>query len=127
MNIVAGLMWGALGGLTRDMSPRVNRGAAFGLLTVGAVACQWLWNFVPAKTLLMFGERWQAQIMIMGVLAVILAIPVLLWLKDLSPALRMGVVGESASEAFESGDLAGAAPANAMALSGNCSGAGTRG
>ena len=37
MNLVAGLMWGALGGLTRDMSPRVSRGAAFGLLTVGAV------------------------------------------------------------------------------------------
>jgi len=118
MNIVAGLMWGALGGLTRDMSPRVSRGAAFGLLTLGAVACQWLWNFVPAKTLLMFGERWQAQIMIMGVLAVILAIPVLLSLKDLSPALRLGVVGESASEAFESGDLAGAAPTTAMAAFG---------
>jgi MFS family permease len=114
MNIVAGLMWGALGGLTRDMSPRVSRGAAFGLLTLGAVACQWLWNFVPAKTLLMFGERWQAEILIMGVLAVILTIPVLLGLKDLSPALRMGVVGESTSEAFESGDLPGGAPASAM-------------
>lgn len=114
MNIVAGLMWGALGGLTRDMSPRVSRGAAFGLLTLGAVACQWLWNFVPAKTLLMFGERWEAQILIMGVLAVILTIPVLLWLKDLAPVLRLGVVGESASEAFESGDLAGTPPTTAM-------------
>ena len=74
------------------MSPRVSRGAAFGLLTLGAVACLWLWNFVPAKTLLLFGERWQAQILIMGVLAVILTIPVLLWLKDLSPTLRLGVV-----------------------------------
>jgi MFS family permease len=118
MNIVAGLMWGALGGLTRDMSPRVNRGAAFGLLTLGAVACQWLWNFVPAHTLVMFGERWEAQILIMGVLAVILTIPVLLWLKDLSPALRLGVVGESTSEAFESGDLGGAAPTTAMAAFG---------
>jgi MFS family permease len=114
MNIVAGLMWGALGGLTRDMSPRVSRATAFGLLTVGAVACQWLWNFVPAKTLLMFDERWQAQILIMGVLAIVLTIPVLLWLKDISPALRMTVVGEAASEAFESGDLPGAAPASAI-------------
>jgi len=114
MNIVAGLMWGALGGLTRDMSPRVSRGAAFGVLTLGAVACQWLWNFVPAETLTMFGERWQAQIVIMGVLAIILTIPVLLGLKDLSPALRMTVVGESASEAFESGDLPDVAPAGAV-------------
>ncbi|MGH7878664.1 MAG: MFS transporter, partial [Candidatus Binataceae bacterium] len=114
MNIVAGLMWGALGGLTRDMSPRVSRGAAFGRLTLGAVACQWLWNFVPAKTLTMFGERWQPQIVIMGVLAIILTIPVLLSLKDLAPALRLTVVGESASEAFESGDLPGAAPAGAI-------------
>ncbi len=114
MNIVAGLMWGALGGLTRDMSPRVNRGAAFGLLTLGAVACLWLWNFIPAKTLLMFGERWQTQIMIMGVLAVILTIPVLLWLKDLSPALRLTVVGEETSEAFEAGDLPGQTPSSAM-------------
>jgi MFS family permease len=118
MNIVAGLMWGALGGLTRDMSPRVSRGAAFGLLTLGAVACQWLWNYIPAKTLVMFGERWEAQILIMGVLAVILTIPVLLWLKDLAPALRLGVVGETASEAFESGDLAGTPPATARSAFG---------
>ena len=114
MNIVAGLMWGALGGLTRDMSPRVSRGAAFGLLTLGAVACQWLWNFVPAKTLVFFGERWQAEILMMGILAVVLTIPVLTSLKDLSPKLRMAVVGEDVSEAFESGDLPGQAPAGAM-------------
>jgi OPA family glycerol-3-phosphate transporter-like MFS transporter len=118
MNIVAGLMWGALGGLTRDMSPRVSRGAAFGLLTLGAVACQWLWNFIPAKTLLMFGERWQAEILMMGILAVILTIPVLIGLKDLSPKLRMAVVGEDVGEAFESGDLPGEAPAGARAAFG---------
>jgi MFS family permease len=39
---------------------------------------------------------------------------VLLWLKDLSPTLRLTVVGEQASEAFESGDLPGAAPASAI-------------
>ena len=115
MNIVAGLMWGALGGLTRDMSPRVSRGAAFGLLTLGAVACQWLWNYIPAQTLLMFGERWQAEILVMGILAVILTIPVLIGLKDLSPKLRMAVVGENVAEAFESGDLPGEAPAGARA------------
>jgi predicted MFS family arabinose efflux permease len=116
MNLTAGLVWGALGGLTRDMSPRVNRAAAFGLLTVGAVACQWLWNFVPALTLPVF-HTWQSQIVIMGLLAVALYIPVLLWLKDLSPKLRLMVLdSERTGEAFESGDLPGEAPGSATAV-----------
>ena len=66
MNLTAGLMWGALGGLTRDMSPRVSRGAAFGLLTVGAVGCIFLWNFISGETLPLFHNAWQSQIWIMG-------------------------------------------------------------
>ena len=111
MNLVAGLMWGALGGLTRDMSPRLSRGAAFGLLTVGAVTCQWLWAFVPGVTLPIF-HTWQSQIVIMGVLAVILYVPVLLWLKDLSPSLRMMVMdSETMGAAYESGEAAPETPA----------------
>jgi OPA family glycerol-3-phosphate transporter-like MFS transporter len=105
MNAVAGLMWGALGGLTRDFSPRLSRGAAFGLLTAGAVLCQLLWNQIPALTLPIF-HTWQSQIWIMSFLAVALYIPVLLWLKDLSPQLRSMVIGsEEVAEAFESGDI----------------------
>src|SRR6202158_2533601 len=101
MNLTAGLMWGALGGLTRDMSPRVSRGAAFGLLTLGAVGCQWLWNQVPAWTLPIF-HTWQSQIVIMGIVAIALYIPVLLCLKDLSPKLRLVVMeSESTGAAFE--------------------------
>jgi len=111
-------MLGALGGLTRDMSPRVGRGAAFGLLTVGAVCCQWLWVFIPGRTLSIF-PTWQGQMTIMGLLAVALYIPVLLWLKDLSPELRLAVIQrESAGEAHESGDLPQEAPATAMAAFG---------
>ena len=118
MNFVAGLMWGALGGLTRDFSPRLSRGAAFGLLTCGAVLCQLLWNQVPALTLPIF-HTWQSQIWIMGVLAIVLYIPVLLWLKDLSPRLRLMVIdSENLGEAFESGDLPEEPPANAMAVFG---------
>jgi sugar phosphate permease len=92
MNLVAGLMWGALGGLTRDMSPRVSRGAAFGLLTVGAVGCIFLWNFISGVTLPLFRNAWQSQIWIMGILACVMYIPVLLWLKDLHPNLRLTIV-----------------------------------
>jgi MFS family permease len=115
MNLTAGLVWGALGGLTRDMSPRVSRAAAFGLLTVGAVVCQWLWVFVPGLTLHSF-PTWQSQMVIMGILAVILYIPVVLWLKDLSPKLRLMVLdAESTGEAFEAGDLPQEEPGTAMA------------
>jgi OPA family glycerol-3-phosphate transporter-like MFS transporter len=91
MNLTAGLMWGALGGLTRDMSPRVSRGAAFGLLTVGAVGCIFLWNFISGETLPIFGT-WQSQIWIMGLLSILMYIPVLSWLKDLHPNLRLTIV-----------------------------------
>ncbi len=92
MNLVAGLMWGALGGLTRDMSPRVSRGTAFGLLVVGAVGCLFLWNFVSGVTLPLFHNSWRAEIVLMGALAVAMYIPVLLWLKDLHPNLRLTIV-----------------------------------
>lgn len=97
MNLTAGLMWGALGGLTRDMSPRVSRGAAFGLLTVGAVGCVWLWNFVSGVTLPMFHDSWRAEIVLMGALAIAMYIPVLMWLKDLHPSLRLTIVESEAT------------------------------
>jgi MFS family permease len=115
MNLTAALMWGAVGGLIRDMSPRVSRAAAFGLLTAGAVGCQWLWAFVPGLMLPIF-PSWQAQMVIMGVLGTILYIPVLLCLKDLSPKLRLMVrYSESTGEAFESGDIPRETPGTAMA------------
>ena len=53
--------------------------------------------------------------LIMGVLAVVLYIPVVLWLKDLSPKLRLMVLdSESTGEAFESGDVPHEAPSTAM-------------
>ncbi len=114
MNLVAGLSWGALGGLTRDMSPRVSRGAAFGLLTLGAVACLWLWNEVPAWTLPIF-HSWQSQILIMGALAIALYIPVFFCLKDLSPNLRLMVMdSEAEGSAYESGDPVSQVPGTAM-------------
>jgi nitrate/nitrite transporter NarK len=98
MNFVGGLMWGALGGLTRDFSPRLSRGTAFGLLTVGAVSCLYIWTAVAGLTLPIFGT-WQSQIWIMGSLAVAIYIPVLLWLKDLHPSLRHAII-QSEEEAL---------------------------
>jgi MFS family permease len=118
MNVVASLTWGALGGLTRDMSPRVSRGAAFGLLMFGPLVSLWLWNFVPAMTL-PYLHTWQSQVVIMGIVAIVLYVPVLLWLKDLAPELRLMVIdSESVAEAFVSGDVPHEAPATAMSTYG---------
>jgi len=90
MNLVAGLMWGALGGLTRDMSPRVSRArpsacsrsarsAAFFCGTSSAVRpCP---SSAPGNRRFGYGDSLDPDV-----------ISVLLWLKDLHPTLRLTIV-----------------------------------
>jgi MFS family permease len=104
MNLSGGLMAGAIGGLTRDMSPRLSRGLAFGVTIAGPSCSQWLWTFIPGMTLPYF-QTWQSQIWIMGVIGILLFIPVALWLKDLDPSLRLAIV-ESESSATAASDVA---------------------
>jgi MFS family permease len=96
LNLVSGLMAGAVSGLIRDMSPRLGRGTAFGLYSCGAGIAHWLWTFVPGVTL-PYLHTWQSQIWIMGILATLLYIPVLLYLKDLSPSLRLTIIESESS------------------------------
>ena len=44
MGVVAGLTAGAGAALIRDMSPRLSRALAFGLLTIGPVGANFLSN-----------------------------------------------------------------------------------
>ncbi len=90
MGVVAGLMAGAGAALVRDMSPRLSRALAFGLLTIGPVGSNWLSNYVAGATLPIY-HTWQSQIWIMGFLGIAMYIPIVLWLKDLSPELRLQV------------------------------------
>ena len=46
-----------------------------------------------------FHNAWQSQIWIMGILAIVMYIPVLLWLKDLHPNLRLTIVESEATVA----------------------------
>ncbi len=46
MGMVAGLMVGAVAALVRDMSPRLSRALAFGLLTIGPVRANYLSNLI---------------------------------------------------------------------------------
>src|ERR1700678_2980507 len=77
--------------LIRDMSPRLSRALAFGLLTIGPVGANFLSNFVAGKTLPIY-HTWQSQIWIMGFIAVAMYVPIVIWLCDLSSDLRMKIM-----------------------------------
>ena len=91
MGIVAGLTAGAGAALIRDMSPRLSRALAFGLLTIGPVGANFLSNYVAGATLPIY-HTWQSQIWIMGFIAIAMYIPIVIWLCDLSPELRMQIM-----------------------------------
>ncbi len=91
MGVVAGLTAGAGAALIRDMSPRLSRALAFGLLTIGPVGANFLSNYVAGATLPIY-HTWQSQIWIMGFIAIAMYIPIVVWLCDLSPALRMQIM-----------------------------------
>jgi MFS family permease len=97
MGMVAGLMVGAVAALVRDMSPRLSRALAFGLLTIGPVGANYLSNLIAGFTLPIY-HTWQSQMWIMGLLGIGMYVPIILYLKDLSPDLRMRIYqSESAS------------------------------
>ncbi len=91
MGIVAGLTAGAGAALIRDMSPRLSRALAFGLLTIGPVGANFLSNYVAGATLPIY-HTWQSQIWIMGFIAVAMYVPIAIWLCDLSLELRMQIM-----------------------------------
>ena len=109
MGIVAGLMAGAGAALVRDMSPRFSRALAFGILTIGPVGSNYMANFIAGVTLPIY-HTWQSQMWIMGFLGIAMYIPIILFLKDLSPELRMRIYqSEIASIEAEGGRLSTAA------------------
>ena len=90
MAIVGGMMAGAGAALVRDMSPRLSRALAFGLFTIGPVGANYLANAIAGATLPIY-HTWQSQIWITGFLAIAMYIPIVLFLRDLSPELRLRV------------------------------------
>jgi MFS family permease len=90
MSVVAGLMAGAGAALMRDMSPRVDRALAFGLLTIGPVGANFLANKIAALTLPIY-HTWQSQIWITAFLGLVMFVPIVMWLRDLSADLRLQI------------------------------------
>jgi OPA family glycerol-3-phosphate transporter-like MFS transporter len=90
MAIVGGLMAGAGAALVRDMSPRLSRALAFGLFTIGPVGANFLATLIAGLTLPIY-HTWQSQMWITGFLAIAMYLPILFFLKDLSPELRVQI------------------------------------
>jgi len=95
-------MAGAGAALVRDMSPRLSRALAFGLLTIGPVGSNFLANYIAGLTLPIY-QTWQSQMWIMGFLAIAMYIPIFLFLKDLSPELRMKIYQSEMAEVEAAG------------------------
>jgi MFS family permease len=102
MSVVAGLMAGAAAALVRDMSPRLTCALAFGLLTIGPVGSNYLANFIAGLTLPLY-HTWQSQMWIMGFIATVMYLPIFLWLKDLSPELRLKIFQSELANLGEGG------------------------
>ena len=120
MFVVAGLGAPALSSLARDFTPRVGRGTGYGLLGIGSVFSQWVWALIPGMTLSRF-PTWQAQILIMSSLGMVLLIPVLLLLKDVHPSFRLRVIENDIAAArvrIGAGDSAARVPKTATAAFG---------
>jgi OPA family glycerol-3-phosphate transporter-like MFS transporter len=87
--------------LVRDFSPRLGRAQAFAFWTWGPVGASFLASAIAGITLPLFGDAWQSQAIIMGVVSLVLCAVVLWQIAEPSAALRARVVTEEAAFAAE--------------------------
>ncbi|MEV0346309.1 MFS transporter [Nonomuraea sp. NPDC050680] len=87
--------------LVRDFSPRLGRAQAFAFWTWGPVGASFLASFIAGFTLPMFGNAWQSQAIIMGVVSLILCAVVIWQIAEPSAALRAQVMRHEEAVAAE--------------------------
>ncbi|GAA3816770.1 MFS transporter [Sphaerisporangium flaviroseum] len=88
--------------LVRDFSPRLGRAQAFAFWTWGPVGAAFLASAIAGVTLPLFGNAWQSQAIIMGVVSLVLCAVVIWQIAEPSAALRARVLTkESALSAEE--------------------------
>ncbi|GAA2392489.1 MFS transporter [Nonomuraea africana] len=87
--------------LVRDFSPRVGRAQAFGFWTWGPVGASFLASAIASLTLPMFGNAWQSQAVIMGVVSLVLCGVIIWQIAEPSAALRAQVMSAEAAVATE--------------------------
>lgn len=88
--------------LVRDFSPRMGRAQAFGFWTWGPVGASFLASFIAGFTLPLFGNAWQSQAIIMGVVSLTMCAIIIWKIAEPSAALRAQVMeAEQAIQAEE--------------------------
>ncbi|GGO80466.1 MFS transporter [Nonomuraea cavernae] len=88
--------------LVRDFSPRLGRAQAFGFWTWGPVGAAFLASALASLTLPLFGNAWQSQAIIMGIVSLTLCGVIIWQIAEPSAALRAQVMhAESAVTAEE--------------------------
>ncbi|WP_214324310.1 MFS transporter [Nonomuraea sediminis] len=78
--------------LVRDFSPRLGRAQAFAFWTWGPVGASFLASLIASVTLPMFGNRWQSQAIIMGIVSLVLCAVIIWQIAEPSAALRAQVM-----------------------------------
>ncbi|MGW0805920.1 MFS transporter [Nonomuraea sp. NPDC002799] len=88
--------------LVRDFSPRMGRAQAFAFWTWGPVGASFLASFIAGFTLPLFGNAWQSQAIIMGVVSLVMCAVIVWRIAEPSAALRAQVL--QAEQAVEVSD-----------------------
>ncbi|MEO3870063.1 MFS transporter [Nonomuraea sp. B12E4] len=78
--------------LVRDFSPRMGRAQAFAFWTWGPVGASFLASFIAGFTLPLFGNAWQSQAIIMGVVSLAMCAVIVWKIAEPSGALRAQVL-----------------------------------
>ncbi|WP_084958102.1 MFS transporter [Thermoactinospora rubra] len=87
--------------LVRDFSPRLGRAQAFAFWTWGPVGASFLASGIAGLTLPLFGNAWQSQAIIMGVVSLALCGVIIWQIAEPSAALRAQVLTAEAEVTAE--------------------------
>ncbi|MCP9620593.1 MFS transporter [Nocardia otitidiscaviarum] len=87
ISIVEGAVLVATPALVRDFSPQLDRASAMGFWTLGPVLGALVTTQISSRTLDAHPD-WQYHYRLCGVISLVVAVVALIWLRELSPALR---------------------------------------
>ncbi|MFG1943229.1 MFS transporter [Nonomuraea sp. NPDC048826] len=95
--------------LVRDFSPRLGRAQAFAFWTWGPVGAAFLASALASLTLPLFGNAWQSQAILMGIVSLTLCVIIIWQIAEPSAALRAQVMDAeeavSAEEKIDPGKI----------------------
>jgi len=114
VSVIEGMALVATPALIRDFSPQIGRGAAMGFWTLGPVLGSLLLTQVSSRTLDSH-PHWQWQFHVAGYFGLVVWVLALVWLRELSPALRDQLMVSMRDRALIEARAAGIDPEAALA------------